>query len=175
MSIISHLQLDRFRLLELVIESDPKFDYDLPEGEYRPNKVKFDFLTRKDDPAISRFHLEVETRPKGDNCAYRRVRIKVDGIFKLDGEASDEVKKILPMAPLSILYGMARGIVANASSLGPRPLLLPSVNFLKWLKRKVKPVWLNKKEGPRERQIRKGHQGKQLEGRRVLVQTILSE
>ena len=137
MSIISHLQLDRFRLLELVIESDPNLDYDLPEGEYDLGKVEFDFLSRKDDPALIRLVLDVEARPTTGNCAYRRVKVKVDGIFKMDQEASDEVKNILPMAPLSILYGMARGIVANASSLGPRPYLLPSVDFFEVLKQKV--------------------------------------
>lgn len=137
MSIISHLQLDGFRLLELVIESDPNLDYDLPEGEYGLDKVEFDFLSREDDPTLTRFLLDVEARPTKGNCAYRRVKVKVDGIFKLDDEASDQVKDILPMAPLSILYGMARGIVANASSLGPRPYLLPSVNFFEVVKQKV--------------------------------------
>lgn len=71
-------------------------------------------------------------RKKDAICRYERVEFRLTGYFSLPLNTEESlVNQLIPLNCLAILYGIGRGIVAQATGLVPGgPLLIPPVNLV---------------------------------------------
>ncbi|NOY64146.1 MAG: hypothetical protein GXO97_01905, partial [Nitrospirae bacterium] len=77
--------------------------------------------------------------------------LKLNGFFSFpEGTEEETIKKMIGLNGLVILYGTARGIVAQATANCLHgKFILPSVNFIELVKKKAQPV--RKPQGKRTR------------------------
>lgn len=137
---IAQLQLNNFFADFLSVKTNPFFDPKIKEGLIAgkincsmeigipndgvqvPYKVVLDVSI---DPAIEKPALEPY-----------EVKIKIVGFFTFKGEMpNDQKEKMLSLNGASILYGVARGVVAQTTGGGIfGKYILPAVNFVEMLK-----------------------------------------
>ncbi len=130
-TVLSPLQLECCTLHRLLIEADPSVHSE-PEGgqNYKVGLAvdgAADEKGRRHKVTLS-FRLErPEDRP---DQPLKRVEVDLEGLFALPDDAPQEmVDALVPGNCVAMLYGVMRGIVAQATGVtGPGPLWLPSVN-----------------------------------------------
>jgi len=134
------MQLEKTWLEEIAVEAIGIDDVqrDQPQS-YQLHELDFDILKNAEHPAF-RVKLTVEIRGANDGAysAFRRVRIVLWGEFLFPLDATQEViDSLIPLNPLSILYGVARGIVAASTGTSPAGnFTLPVVDFIQVLEAK---------------------------------------
>ena len=131
---LSPLQLKDIQIIKFSVEEnlkgEKKFNIDI---DFEPVKVNID---EKEYDGLVVF-LKVNNRN-------RKVRLKVDtevlAVFEFDEGLSKEKKaQLLLYNGLSIIYGFLRGLIFQKSSyLKPTDRLLPSINLLDIIERKIK-------------------------------------
>lgn len=97
-----------------------------------------------------RVSLDVAFMPlEGETCRFDLIGVRLVGLFHLPDDTEESlVKTLVPLNCLAILYGIARGAVAQATGMVPGgPMILPPVNFVEVLKqrkrRKPKAITTN--------------------------------
>jgi preprotein translocase subunit SecB len=113
-----------------LVDDPCKYDYSL-DVDVRKRRNQWGF----------RVSLDVTFKPKeGDVCRLDCVRVALVGLFHLPDDTDKElVEKLVPLNCYAILYGIARGTVAQATGMVPGgPFMLPAVNFVETLKQKKK-------------------------------------
>jgi len=138
---LSPLQLKDIQITKLNVEEnikgEKKFNIDI---DFEPVKVNID---EKEYDGLVVF-LKVNNRN-------RKVRLKVDtevlAVFEFDEGLSKEKKaQLLLYNGLSIIYGFLRGLIfQKCSYLKPTDRLLPSVNLLEIIDKKIESKNKNKK------------------------------
>ncbi|WP_029523419.1 hypothetical protein [Persephonella sp. KM09-Lau-8] len=131
---LSPLQLKDIQIIRLNldenIKGEKKFNIDV---DFEPVKVNID---EKEYEGLI-FHLKVNNRS-------RKVRLKVDtealAIFEFEKGLPPEKKaQLLLYNGLSIIYGFLRGLIfQKCSYLRPEDRLLPSINLLDIIDKKLK-------------------------------------
>ena len=131
---LSPLQLKDIQIIRLNIDEnikgEKKFNIDI---DFEPVKVNID---EKEYEGLI-FYLKVNNRS-------RKVRLKVDtealAIFEFEKGLSPEKKaQLLLYNGLSIIYGFLRGLIfQKCSYLRPEDRLLPSINLLDIIDKKLK-------------------------------------
>ncbi len=131
---LSPLQLKDIQITKLNVEEnikgEKKFNIDI---DFEPVKVNIN--EKKYDGLV--VFLKVNNRN-------RKVRLKVDteilAVFEFDEGLSKEKKaRLLFYNGLSIIYGFLRGLIfQKCSYLKPTDRLLPSINLLDIIERKIK-------------------------------------
>lgn len=86
-----------------------------------------------------RVSLGVVFTPKeGEACRFDVIRVELVGLFHLPDDFDEEmVQRLVPLNCLAILYGIARGVVAQSTGMMPGgAFMLPPVNFVEAVKQK---------------------------------------
>ncbi len=108
-------------------------------------EVSFDVQANESDPRDFQIVLNVEFAPKGytteQNPPYS-IRLQIAGYFKfLEGIATDQMERMIQVNGSSILYGIARGFVGQATGAAKNgQFVLPAVNFLELVNARSKMV-----------------------------------
>ena len=68
-----------------------------------------------------------------------QIAFKISGFFSFPPDTEEEtIQKMVGLNALAVLYGIARGVVAQVTANGPHgKFILPTVNFVEMLKKKV--------------------------------------
>ncbi len=80
--------------------------------------------------------VPITMKPAPDaTCRYSKIEVFATGVFDIAPDTPEEmVRQLVPLNCYVILYGFARGVVAQVTGLNPGgPFLLPALNFLKLL------------------------------------------
>jgi preprotein translocase subunit SecB len=104
-------------------------------------KIQFDVNQSKSSKSKYMLPLTVELNTpemKGNSYPYY-VYVAIRGFFSFVEDTDEEtMAKMIALNGLSILYGVARGIVSQITGNGPfGKTILPSVNFVEILKEKI--------------------------------------
>ena len=137
---LSPMQLEKTWLQEMAVETIDIDEVQPDESpSYQFHELDFDILKNTDEPAFRvKLILEIRGVTDGTYSAFKRVRIVLWGQFLFAPDASQELMDTLvPLNQLSILYGVARGIVAVCTGTSPAgSFTLPTVNFHKLIEAK---------------------------------------
>jgi preprotein translocase subunit SecB len=128
---ISPLQFDGCQLCKLVIAADPCGG----ASEGGPDfELGLEFAVDEVERTVFRVLLGIlATRPEGSTAqSVNRIEATVEGVFSLPPDAPDEaIHQLVPLNCFAMLYGVVRGIVAQATGLTADGCIwLPSVNFV---------------------------------------------
>jgi preprotein translocase subunit SecB len=86
-----------------------------------------------------RIRMGIVLRPEKDAvCRFQRISVELEGLFFLPLDTDENlVKQLVPLNCFAILYGIARGVVGQASGMmAGGPYMLPPYNFVELMKRK---------------------------------------
>jgi preprotein translocase subunit SecB len=103
--------------------------------------LDFDISRNSDNQLDFMICLMVDINPREEDflkCDYR-IHLKLTGFFSFaDGTTEDTIKNMIAPNGLSMLYGVARGVVANVTSTSWHgKFVLPSMNLTEVIKRKA--------------------------------------
>jgi len=137
---ISPLRLDDVELEKLVVRACPQV---APAGAGEEYAVTLTHRSISEPGSEALWH-QVRVRlvpPKDDRAphAFSEIDVVVNGRFEFDVNAGEDLrKKLYPMAAVSILFGVARGILAQATGICPSgALLLPPLDVTASAKRRT--------------------------------------
>lgn len=131
----AQLNLDEYFVDELVIRKNINYDREKPIiGDYF---IDFDILRHDKNPLMFKLSMFIELNKNDDNSPYY-ILMKLSGFFSYADETDDDyIKKTIALNAPSILYGVARGIIAQVTgNYEYGKFILPAVNFIEILKRK---------------------------------------
>ena len=122
-------------------------DFKLRKGPGKPVemrgqvKIQFDIKQRKGNDTAYMIPLTIEVNESQDHPASSPyyVFVAIRGFFSFNKREDPETTaKMISLNGLSMLYGVARGIVGQATAACPHgKFILPSMNFVELLKRKA--------------------------------------
>ncbi len=137
---LSEMQLDEYWLEELHIVVAEAVDEDAPVGEYQ---ISTDFGVLKAEEGHFfqvPFTVRIRPDPEADiKPRFERVVVSLRGFFSFpDDTSEDMVHRLVPANCLAILYGIMRGIVAQATgSTKQGAFLLPTLNIVEMVRQKA--------------------------------------
>lgn len=130
---LSPMQLEKTWLEEMAVEAIGIDEVQLDQPpSYQLHELDFDILKNTEQPVFRvKLTLEIRGVPDGGYSAFRRIRIVLWGQFLFAPDATQElIDTLIPLNPLSILYGVARGVVAICTGTSPAgSFTLPVVDF----------------------------------------------
>ncbi|GEM_PF-3328396 len=117
----------------------PSPDESAGSGEETEWRVGIDFDVRKveDEPVyIVPINIDLDSP---DDASFEKISVSLTGVFSFPEDApSEEVYKYVPLLCLTNLFGVARGLVAQATGMCESgPFLLPLVNMQEVVKSKL--------------------------------------
>lgn len=130
------INLDEYFIEEFIVKLNPSFNPEEPtKGDIF---VDFDMLKNDKNDHLFKISMTIELNKNKENSPYY-IFFKINGFFSYDKTASEEyIQKTIAQNAPSILYGVARGIIAQiTSNYEFGKFILPSVNFIEILKRKL--------------------------------------
>jgi len=142
------LRLERFWVESLQVQAEQTWS---PPSE--PTEVAVvggsEYLVPEDSPHF-RIRLTVKSGGKTGEGGPYRFETTVVGQFSLADEVPEEQRHLLTyINSTAILYGVARGVVATVTGMGPHgPIHLPSINFTGLAERP--PKTRKRATGPRQ-------------------------
>lgn len=106
--------------------------------------LDFDISRNADKPLDFMISMRVDVNPREEDfkkCDYR-IHLKLTGFFSfVDGTTEDRIGSLIATNGLSMLYGVARGFVGNATATSWHgKFVLPSLNLIEIIKRKGQSV-----------------------------------
>jgi len=103
--------------------------------------VDFDIKRSGDTPLDFMITLTVDVNPRDEEFerGEYRIHLKLSGFFSFTEDVSEEmINAMIAHNGLSILYGVARGTVADATATSWHgKFVLPAVNFIELIKQKA--------------------------------------
>ncbi|MBZ0255242.1 protein-export chaperone SecB [bacterium] len=145
MKTLSGLQLKSHLITQLKVDYNFEFfssDNDVSVEEMMKHQeldIDFDCYRRKD--GVLTAHLSFSTGYESNKNAYPiKYAFQIYGNFDVNEEilSDEELKKLLPLNPVAMLYGIARGILSPIFIQGLVPqYTLPTINFTEVLKQKI--------------------------------------
>ena len=135
------LDIDDFFVEELAVKANPEY----PKEASGDNKVSisFDIKRKGKEPLFMiSMSIDVNKSKKAFLTAPYQLHLKLNGFFSFpEGTEEETIKKMIGLNGLVILYGTARGIVAQATANCLHgKFILPSVNFVELVKKKAQPA-----------------------------------
>lgn len=132
------LDIDEYYVRELIVKENPHYK---PKKNYQ-DKVKVTFnIARKGTSLLFKIDMGVQigSSSKAIEKGPYYTSLKITGLFRFLKEAEEKtIARMINLNGLSILYGIARGVVAQATANGIHgKFILPSVNFVEILKKKA--------------------------------------
>lgn len=143
---IAQLQLNNFFADFLSVKTNPFFDPKIKEGVISGKiKCSMEIGIPKDGVQVPyKVSLDVSVDPATKKPALEpyAVKIKIVGFFTFKGEiTNDQREKMLKLNGATILYGVARGIIAQTTGGGFHgKYILPAVNFVDMFKKKENQI-----------------------------------
>jgi preprotein translocase subunit SecB len=132
------LDINEYFVREIIIKENPKYKpKEVYEGEV---KVSFN-ITRKDSSLLFKIDMGIQagsSKKMVETDPYY-TSLKLTGLFSFFKETEENtIAKMINLNGLSILYGVARGVVAQTTANCIHgKFILPSINFVELLKRKL--------------------------------------
>lgn len=106
--------------------------------------VDFDIRQNNDDPLVFMILLFIKLNDSKATSTSAEYHIKLDitGYFSfIEGTAEETVNKMIAPSGLSILYGVARGVIAQVTgNFKYGKFILPTLNFMEIIKKKASKV-----------------------------------
>lgn len=134
----AQLNLDDFYIDELSF----KVNRDHVPSETLCGTIDVDFDVRRntDNPLQFMIAMRVDINPREEDfkkCDYR-IHLCLSGFFSFaDGTTEDTIRNMIAPNGLSMLYGVARGVVASTTAQSWHgKFVLPSLNLIEIIKRK---------------------------------------
>lgn len=131
---LSPLELKRTFLEALEIRPGPVRDPSVQITEDYKVQLTTEVM-QKPDSRDYRVTVDFRLSPKKDAvCRFDRLEIRLAGYFSLPADTEEElVTRLIPLNCFVILYGIARGIVAQATGMVAKgSFMLPAVNFIEY-------------------------------------------
>lgn len=133
----SLLNIDDYFIKEIKIKENPEYK---KEERYKSNiKTTLNFK-RKARELLFAIHMKIELNKTEEKSSAPPYNIYIDliGFFSFAEDIDEETaKRMIAINGPVILYGVARGIIANATAnFKYGKFVLPTVNFLKMLEHK---------------------------------------
>ncbi len=102
--------------------------------------LDFDISRNPDNPLDFMISMRVDINPREEDfqkCDYR-IHLKLSGFFSfVEGTEDETIRNMIAPNGLSMLYGVARGVVASATALSWHgKSVLPSMNLIEIIRRK---------------------------------------
>jgi Preprotein translocase subunit SecB. len=127
------LQLSAYWVEELQVKARPEIlERRSPFEELLP-KVNCEVLQALENERVYKVNLRVVAGPKAAAGALPyEYRLKMSGVFSFPVDTPVKVQEqLINVSGPAMLYGLARGVIAQATALGPQgAYLLPSLNFV---------------------------------------------
>lgn len=137
---LSPMQLKDFRLNYLLIETNNDYEPSLSkEGVYEP-VVDFDvFISENQKHFKIPLIYKIKAKQNKKQCKLKKLEIRIEGIFSFPDDSHEEfIHRLVPYNCLSILHGLARGIVADSTgSISGGKFLLPVADLSVLIKKKI--------------------------------------
>jgi len=145
------LDINEYYIRELTIKENPTYK----RKKINEGKAKISHDIRRKSPDLDfliNMNVQIGTPRKMSETEPYYISITISGLFKFT-EQTDEstIAKMIHLNGLPILYGITRGIVAQAtSSYLHGKYVLPTINFVKMIKRQTT------KRVPKKKRARQG-------------------
>ena len=142
----ARLDITEYFVRELIVRENPAYK----AKESYEGEVKISYNIKRKGPELL-FRIDMTAQvgsPKKMASAYPYYSsISLTGLFKfLEETDEDTIAKMIHLNGLSILYGIARGIVSQATSTCTYgKYILPTINFIEVIKRQSTKKALKKK------------------------------
>jgi preprotein translocase subunit SecB len=111
--------------------------------------IDFDISRSGETPLDFMISLVVDINPRDEDFerGEYRIHLKLSGFFSFtEGVSEDMINSMIAHNGLSILYGVARGTVADATATSWHgKFVLPGVNFIELIKQKAEAAQKGKK------------------------------
>lgn len=136
------LNLDDYFLDEILVRTNK----DYVESEKLNGTIAVDFNIRQAEASKLHYFISMVINVNKEKESFHKsnynVLLKIDGYFSFsEGTDEDTVKRMIAPNGLSILYGVARGVVAQATANGRfGKLVLPALNINEVIKRKIETL-----------------------------------
>ena len=140
------LDIDEYFVSELIVKENPKYK---PKKVYEgKTKIAYNIKRKGSDPLFM-INMAIQVgNPKNmiEQDPYY-TSLKLTGLFRFLKETDENtIAKMIHLNGPSILYGIARGVVAQATSNCVHgKYILPTINFIELTKRKSAKKVLRKK------------------------------
>jgi len=120
-------------------------------------EIDFDLSRNSDNPLDFKISLIVDVNSREEDfqkCDYQ-IHLTMSGFFTFtEGTTEDTIMNMIAPNGLTILYGLARGMVANATAMSWHgKFVLPALNLIEIIKQKGEA--LSKPEKPRAKTKKK--------------------
>ncbi len=135
------LDIDDFFVEELAVKANPEY-IEEASGDNKVS-ISFDIMRKGEEPLFMiSMSIDINKSKKAFSTAPYQLHLKLNGFFSFpEGTEEETIKKMIGLNGLVILYGTARGFVAQATANCLHgKFILPSVNFVELLKRKASPA-----------------------------------
>ena len=121
---------------------DVRVNYGYKESELKTGHINVDFDIKQNKERPLDFMISMLIELNKSDAAFAsgeyRILLNVSGYFSfLEGTSEETVHKMIAPSGLSILYGIARGVVAQVTgNCKYGKYILPSLNFIEIIKKK---------------------------------------
>jgi len=142
------LNIDDYRVDHIEISTNS--DYKKSDVATVPFDINFDIKRNKDNPLAFLIPMSIQFNANGGispSIEYH-INLAITGYFSfLEGTSEEAVNKMIAPNGLSILYGVARGVVAQVTgNCKYGKYILPTLNFMEIIENKFKK--LNSEKAP---------------------------
>lgn len=129
---LSPIQLEAYALTDLSCRANQEHKPDQAVS-YREEDIVIDHNSERDatDDRLWKSFLSVNIQPRAEANAPYCISVKLSGLVRaLPQLESKDIETLMKVNGASLLYGVAREVVRQVTSIGPyAPLLIPSVTF----------------------------------------------
>lgn len=136
------LNMTEYFIDELFVASNR--DYSPAETRVGTIDVDFDIRRNAENPLDFMLSMSIELNKSEESFQVGdyRVILKLTGFFRFnDGVDENAINGMISQNGLSILYGVARGVVSQATATSWHgKVILPSINFIELIKKKAEDV-----------------------------------
>ncbi|MBI3351501.1 MAG: protein-export chaperone SecB [Nitrospirae bacterium] len=135
----SLLDIDNYFVEEIAVKVNPEF-----RGKVVKSELNFSFDILRNGEETGKFmilmNIKIGHSSKGLGNTPYMIKLNLRGFFSFNPKADEvTINKMIGGNGLSILYGVARGIVAQVTANGPYgKFILPAANLTGALKKKAK-------------------------------------
>ena len=123
------LDIIDYRVVEISVKPNPDFDRNT---KFKPEfNISTDTYINTGDEPVARLVMTIKYKKKPSCNQPYKMALLVEGLFNYQPDMEQEnLQQLLQLNATSILYGLARGTVSQATAIMSNgKVLLPTVNF----------------------------------------------
>ena len=137
--VFSPMQLKIFRLNHLNIDVNTDYEPSVNKEGIYDSKVDFSIFNTEDNSFFRiLLFIKIRARKNKKQCRLKKLGVEIEGIFSFPKDVDTKIiRQFVPFNCISILYGLARGIVANSTgNIKGGAYILPVADFIKTIRDK---------------------------------------